>query len=135
MCRYRYSDMRVFCRSQRGDMLIEALISMLLFAIAGMGISYIAANVSVSQRELKVQQQVINELRSRVQNRPDTTDLCDGTTFDTENFTNTVTVSGCAATTAVVGGITIDNVYAPVELSVTVEGLGEIRVGGAPNAN
>lgn len=135
MPRYRYSEFRTSCGSQRGDMLIEALISMLLFAIAGMGISYITSNVSVSQRELKVQQQVVNELRSRVQNRVDTTELCGGSTFDTENFTSTVTVSGCAVTTATVGATTINNVYAPVVLSATVEGLGEIRVGGTSSAN
>ncbi|WP_075188248.1 type IV pilus modification PilV family protein [Teredinibacter haidensis] len=119
-------------RGQQGDMLVESLIGVVLFSIAGMGISHIASKVAVSQRDAKVQHQVINELRSRVINRSNTTDLCDGSTIETQNFTTAVGVSGCSTTTAIVDGHTITDVSTPVILSATIEGIGNISVGASP---
>lgn len=119
-------------RCQRGDMLTEAMIGMLLFAVAGMGISFISSKVAVSQRDAKVQHQVINELRSMVINRADTTELCsNGSSLRTDNFSTRVSVQqGCVATTATVNGVAISNVYAPIVLSATLDAIGEVRVGG-----
>lgn len=114
---------------QRGDILTESLIAILLFAVAGVGISQVTSKVAVAQRDSKVQQQVVNELRSRLLNRPDQTALCDGNAVTTSNFAAQVTVAGCELTTAEVGGFLIENVSRPVVLSADLNG-NEVRVGG-----
>lgn len=123
--------------SQRGDMLIESLIGLLLFAIAGMGVSHITAKTAVAQRDGKVQDQVINELRSMVINRQNSEALCNGT-YVTDNFNRRIEVlSGCDTTTASVsvGGTTviIDGVRAPMVLTTTLNDDDDsslVRVGG-----
>ena len=123
--------------SQRGDMLIESLIGLLLFAIAGMGVSHITAKTAVAQREGKVQDQVINELRSMVINRQNADALCSGS-YSTENFDRSIEVlSGCDTTTASisVGGttVTIGDVRAPMVLTAKLNDDDDsslVRVGG-----
>lgn len=117
-------------RRQRGDILAESMIGVLLFAIAGMGISHIASNVAVSQRDAKVQHQVVNELRSLVINRSNSDALCANTALSTQNFSSQITVNGCTATSATVNGVAVSNVNAPIVLSAQINGIGEVRVGG-----
>lgn len=123
----------------RGDMLTEAIISMLLIGIAGMGITYVVSSVSNSQRDFKVQQQVVNELRSKIQNRASRDDLCTAGPGNTANFDVAVTrVSGCDPVQATVSGAgittkTIDGVYSPMILTAAPSGIGTVRVGGAEN--
>ncbi|WP_018416135.1 hypothetical protein [Teredinibacter turnerae] len=114
---------------QRGDVLAESLIGVLLFAVAGVGISHVAAKMSVAQRDNKVHQQVINELRSKVQNRADSTSLCGTGGFATDNFGAEVEVAGCDLTTASVGGLVISEVSRPVVLSARLNGV-DYQVGG-----
>lgn len=123
-------------------MLIESLIGLLLFAIAGMGVSHITAKTAVAQRDGKVQDQVINELRSMVINRQNPEALCGGV-YLTSNFNRRVEVlSGCTTTTASVsvGGttVTIDGVRAPMVLTTTLNDDDDsslVRVGGQGPAN
>lgn len=140
----KYSLTMKALASQRGDMLIESLIGLLLFAIAGMGVSHITAKTAVAQRDGKVQDQVINELRSMVINRQNVTDLCsDGSSYSTTNFNKSVEVlSGCDATTASisVGGatVTIGGVYAPMVLTTKLSDDDDnslVRVGGQDPAS
>jgi len=127
----RCNSSKGFFRSgERGDVLTEALISVLLFAIAGVGITYIVSTVTSSQRDFKVQQQVINELRTKLQQGADSAGLCGSGALETENFSAEISVQGCAQTTATVGGISISGVQTPVSLSVDIDGLGSVRVGG-----
>ncbi|ACR13271.1 hypothetical protein TERTU_4625 [Teredinibacter turnerae T7901] len=114
---------------QKGDVLAESLIGVLLFAVAGVGISHVAAKMSVAQRDNKVHQQVVNELRSKVQNRADSTSLCSAGGFATDNFGAEVEVAGCDLTTASVGGLAISDVSRPVVLSARLNGV-DYRVGG-----
>jgi len=120
---------------QRGDIFIESLIAVLLFAIAGAGSSFVTSKMSVSQRDAKVQQQVINELRSMVVNRQESNDLCGGTAIKTDNFSADVNIQGCNLGTAVVNGLSISDVNLPLIVSSTVNVDGQtlaVRVGGAP---
>ncbi|MGY2236386.1 type IV pilus modification PilV family protein [Pseudomonas gingeri] len=49
---------------QRGDVLLESLIGILLMAIVGLGITYAASRAAVSQRDMKLQNIVVNQMRS-----------------------------------------------------------------------
>lgn len=133
-----YSEAFSASRS-RGDMLTEAIISMLLIGLAGMGITYVISDVSVSQREFKVQQQVVNELRSKVQNRVSNDQLCSGAE-KTANFDAEIhVIGGCnlaSATVTLPGGasVAIDNVHPPVVLGASLD-VGDVVVGGSVSGN
>lgn len=49
---------------QRGDILLESLIGILLMAIIGLGITYAASRAAVSQRDMKLQNIVVSQMRS-----------------------------------------------------------------------
>lgn len=67
----------IHARGQRGDVLLEALIGVLLTAIIGGGMAMLAARISTSQTETKLQNLAVEELRARLQ--ADGIALCDGT--------------------------------------------------------
>jgi len=49
---------------QRGDILIESLVGILLMAIIGLGITYVASRAAVSQRDMKLENIVVSQMRS-----------------------------------------------------------------------
>jgi len=51
-------------KPQRGDILIEALFGILLMSIIGLGISYVASRAAVSQRDMKLENIVVSQMRS-----------------------------------------------------------------------
>lgn len=51
-------------RRQRGDILIEALIGVLLTAIIGAGLSHILARVMLGQRDARVEQLAVEQVRT-----------------------------------------------------------------------
>ncbi len=53
-------------RLQRGDVLLEALIGVLITAIIGGGMAHIAARTMVSQRDAKVENLVVEKLRAEL---------------------------------------------------------------------
>ncbi|WP_248747159.1 hypothetical protein [Pseudomonas sp. MWU12-2037] len=55
---------RSAAKPQRGDILIEALVGILLMAIIGLGITYIASRAAVSQRDMKLENIVVSQMRS-----------------------------------------------------------------------
>ncbi|MPQ66817.1 MULTISPECIES: hypothetical protein [unclassified Pseudomonas] len=55
---------RSVAKPQRGDILIEALVGILLMAIIGLGITYIASRAAVSQRDMKLENIVVSQMRS-----------------------------------------------------------------------
>jgi len=122
-------------------MLTEAIISMLLISLAGMGITYVVSSVSASQREFKVQQLVVNELRSKVQNRSNSNELCGSGSLSTSNFATEIQViNGCAPTKATItlpSGVATEivGVSAPIVLSANPENIGSIVVGASVNGN
>lgn len=52
---------------QRGDIMLEALISMLLLTIIGLGLIYTIARVSVGQKDMNVHNFVVSKLRAELQ--------------------------------------------------------------------
>lgn len=52
---------------QRGDIMLETLISMLLLTIIGLGLIYTISRVSVSQKDMNVHNLVVSKLRAELQ--------------------------------------------------------------------
>lgn len=63
---------------QRGDMLLEALISMLLLGVLGLGLSYAGARVLVQQRYANTQDLALSQMRATLESQGLQT-LCAGT--------------------------------------------------------
>ncbi len=135
----QYSKTTTGIFRQKGDILTESIIAVFLFAIAGVSVSYITSKVFNAQRDTKLQQLAINEMRSMVISRDNANDLC-GTTH-TRSFNNTdttISIANCSLGDAVItpsdpniASATISNVAAPVVLSANITSIGEVRVGGA----
>lgn len=51
---------------QRGDILLEALLGVLLLGIIGLGIVHVTSRVSVSQKDMNVHNLVVSKLRSEL---------------------------------------------------------------------
>jgi len=51
-------------RRQQGDVLLESLVGILLMALIGLGITYAASRAAVSQRDMKLQNIVVSQMRS-----------------------------------------------------------------------
>ena len=64
-------------KNQKGDMLLEALISIVLMAIVAVGITFALSRVAVNLRDTKVHVSVVNDLRQILLNIPHA-DLCTG---------------------------------------------------------
>lgn len=65
--------------TQRGDILLESLIGVLLAGILGAGIAHVASRISAGQYEAKTEQIVVERLRDRLQR--DGVTLCDAAPF------------------------------------------------------
>ncbi|WP_314409512.1 hypothetical protein [Pseudomonas kuykendallii] len=120
-------------RRQRGDILLEALIGILLMAIIGLGLVYVTSRVAVSQKDMNLQSLAIAQLRDLLQRNGAGTDLCGGShqislpSIGTLN----VTVTGCGTTAnATVGGQALSGIASPLTLSVSNSALGgEVSLG------
>ncbi|SDO00793.1 hypothetical protein SAMN05216193_10716 [Pseudomonas jinjuensis] len=125
-------------RRQRGDVLIEALIGMLLTCIVGLGVVYSTSRVAVSQKDMNLQAMAVSQLRDLLQsNGSGTLDLCSGSHQIrlTRQLSLPVSVDGCATQSARVGKNgdlkELNAVPVPLTLSVSDPALGgEVRVGG-----
>ena len=87
---------------QRGDILLEALVGVLIAALAAGGIAHLAGRVNDSQRQAKVEQLALEQMRNELHD--DGVTLC-GTTPSLTlpgNLTPTITVNCSAATTVTV---------------------------------
>lgn len=56
-------------RRQRGEILLEALVGVLITGLIGAGLAHVASNVMNSQRDTKVEHIAVVGLRSRLQNQ------------------------------------------------------------------
>lgn len=117
-------------RRQRGDMMLEALVGVLITSIIGAGLAHVVGRVLSSQRDAKVENLVVEQLRSQLQGEG--VGLCDGRTVtvalpDGDKTVNVACESAAANVT--VSGIT-HAVDAPqrIDLEVSASDLG---VGGA----
>jgi hypothetical protein len=135
-------------RNQRGGMLIESLVGMLIISIIGGGIMHSTARMTASQREMAVNHIAVNQMRTMLMSRSaGAVDLCDQApdiTLPGQAEPQQVVVSGCAVLPTQVSGVNIQGVDAPAltisAIQPLVLELGEgdamLRVGGvAANAN
>lgn len=125
-------------QKQRGDLLIESLIGMVLMAIIGMGVVFVTSKMSVSQKDMRLQEIVVNQLRAYlINNGTGTIDLC--TVKPVINVPgiqiaqDKILVHGCGTfVTASVNGASVANVPSPLVISVEDAALGgKIVVGGS----
>lgn len=118
---------------QRGDFLLESLIGMVLMAIIGMGVVFVTSRVATSQKDMRLQEIAINQLRAAlIRNGTNNYNVCN--TLPVVLLPNseevTVEAQGCStSTTATINGVSV-NVPRPIILSATSTSLGEIVVGG-----
>jgi Tfp pilus assembly protein PilV len=119
---------------QRGDMLIESMVGLLLMSIMGLALSLAVGKTSIGQKDMAVRNLAVTQLRDLLQrNGMDALDLCtQNPKIVLPNGLNLqVTVSGCATTSMTVGGVALTNVQAPLRLTVSDPVLGgQISVGG-----
>lgn len=122
-------------RLQKGDFLLESMISLVLISIVGLGEVHVAAKALKAQKDMRMQELAINQMRAAlIANSVGGYSLCPNVPVVTlpGNPVVQTAVSGCAATTSVViNGVTVNNV--PVPLSITANSdvfSGAIEVGG-----
>ena len=127
---------------QRGDFLIESLIGLVLMAIIGMGVVFVTSKMSVSQKDMRLQEIAVNQMRALLLNNgTGGIDICTvAPQVKLPGIPDTdidVDVIGCGETTpATVAGVPIAEVPKPLFISVSLEndnpafGGGEVIVGG-----
>lgn len=54
-------------RLQRGDMLIESMVGVLITSVLGAGLAFVGARVMNSQRDAKVEQMAVERMRDQLQ--------------------------------------------------------------------
>lgn len=122
---------------QRGDVLLEALIGVLITAFVGAGMAHVASRIVNSQHATAVDALVVNELRNALQ--VGGVDLCaDATPLASKNglpseLKSSVTLARtCGAAVdqdLQIGGVTFKGRLPPkVELTATVEGASPLTV-------
>ena len=116
---------------QRGDILLEALIGVLIAALAAGGIAHLAGRVNDSQRQAKVEQLALEQMRNELHD--DGVTLC-GTTPSLTlpgNLTPTIDVP-CSDPTTVTVIIDTHNytVTPPLEVSIAAD-AGSLGLSGS----
>ncbi|WP_109513860.1 type IV pilus modification PilV family protein [Pseudomonas ovata] len=125
-------------RRQRGDILLESLIGIVLMSIIGLGMTYASSRAAVSQRDMKVQNLAVSQMRDLIARYGKA--LCTNSslariTLPTQTTAINLTATCAAATPITVDGITItpsDNLGTVVLTTRSSESTlfgGIIRVG------
>jgi len=128
---------------QRGGILIESLIGLLILGLIGGGIMHTTARMTVAQRDMTVQNIAVSQMRSILMSgtTPAGGDVCvTAPTLqlpDSEDAVD-VTVKGCGLAPMTISGITIDGVALAAQTidaarpRVFEIGTGEtlVRIGG-----
>lgn len=129
--------------SQKGGMLIESLIGMLILSLIGGGVMHATSRMTSSQHEMTINNLSVNQMRTMLMTRSDGgADLCSGShsiSLPGQQEAQTLTVKGCATAPAKINGIRIGGSAVPeqsidaIQPLVLEMGRGEtlVRVGGA----
>lgn len=120
---------------QRGDILLESLIGMLLMSIIGLGLVYLSSRVAVSQKDMNLHSLAVAQLRDLLQRNGADLDLCSGSHIISlpSRGDLVVTVDGCTTLSATVNGQALTGVAGPLSLSISDDALGgTVAVGVAP---
>lgn len=119
---------------QRGDFLIESLIGLVLAAIIGLGVIHVTSRVSISQKDMRMQEIAINQMRAAlIRNGMGALDLCaDGLEIILPNEEEVeVELHGCDDTaTATIFGKDVPGIRKPIFVSAKAESFDQIMVGG-----
>ena len=132
--------------AQRGGILIESIIGLLILGIVGGGIMHSTARMTVAQRDMAAHTVAINQMRNVLMSGVTAAGSSPCTTAPTvslpgDNQPKTVTVSGCAPMLMKISGVKIDGTaLIPQDVSAAgplVFELGEdddlVRIGGKMN--
>lgn len=117
---HNYQQSKLSFTSQRGDILIEALIGLVLMAIVAVGVTTITSKVAKGKREMSVQDLAISQLQELlIKNGNGTVNLCDNTpeTITLPDETITVKATGCSAVAATINGVAFTDLKPPIVLS------------------
>lgn len=118
-------------RRQRGDMMLEALVGVLITSVIGAGLAHVAANVMNSQRDAKVENLVVERLRDSLQSTG--TGLCGGSELSLDLPTGkqnaSVSCEAAAATVSVAGVARTIDAPQRVDLTVSAKVLGSRGAG------
>lgn len=93
--------------------LVEAMISIVLMSIVGLGLAYALAKSSIAQRNMNVQNQIISKLRAYIQSDTQDASLHSGIYYEcasSGNKTTTLTISGMPDDATIQKKCTIANV-------------------------
>ena len=97
--------------SQKGGMLIESLIGMLILGLIGGGVMHATARMTASQREMSLNHLAVSQMRTMLMARSNSgADLCSGAhsiSLPGLSEAQTLTVSGCDSAPAKINGIRI----------------------------
>jgi len=117
-------------RRQRGDIMLEALLGVLITSVIGAGLAHVVGRVLSSQRDAKVENLVVEQLRDKLQNEGIA--LCgDGGTVKLPGGNKAVSVACETATANVtVSGVT-HAVDAPRQVDLEVSG-DDMGMSGVP---
>lgn len=132
---------------QKGSMMLESLIGLLILGIIGGGILHTTARVAATQQELAVNNIAVNQMRSMLMSRSSATgSLCSGNhslTLPGQTSSTAITVNGCTEADMKITGIQIggtalgDQTIKAVQPLVLEMGQGKalVRIGGEGNAS
>ena len=128
---------------QRGDMLIESMLALLLLGVMGLSLGLAVAHASLVQKNMAVRNIALAQLRDLLEHNGTSLkdssgqtvaiNLCSGTPTITlpGGVSLAVTVSGCNTTSLSLGGVTVAGVAMPLKLTVSDALLdGSLSVGG-----
>ena len=125
-------------RRQRGDVLLEALIGVLLTCIIGGGMAHVAARLGSSQRDAKIENLVVERLRAELHAGGRT--LCNGdatrelTLVADVKVVNADVECKSAAVVSITAGGETANIDAPGEVSLSVSSAALDVAGGDAEA-
>ena len=123
-------------KPQRGSSLIEAVVALVLLSLVTQGAVTMTARASASQGELRVQEIALTQMREMlIANKSGSIDLCAPGSLPAVQLPETAVtpdIQGCGETMSFkIDGTTIDNIAAPLVVSVTNDAIGgQIVVGG-----
>ncbi|MCL7714511.1 type IV pilus modification PilV family protein [Stenotrophomonas mori] len=117
-------------RGQRGDMMLEALVAVLITSVIGAGLAHVAAKVMSSQHDAKVENLAVERLRSELHSHG--VALCDGRDVRIALPAGDARVAiACESASA---NVTVAGVTHPVDAPQRVDlavAAGDLGLGGA----
>lgn len=113
---------------QRGDMLIQSLVSLAVGGIVCLGLGQLMAQTLANNAKINAQNQAVTQMRAMLQRQGPA--LCAGgspsITVGSTNIAVTATCSALSATPITVGGVTIANAGTSAEKKISLSANSEL---------